>query len=138
MAKKQASIWQQQSLSGRRSMDWLKNGSTVEVSAIELGREADFSEEFELPEWLENTGKDVMVIYDINGNKSPLLITSQPVIRWVVDFIIEAEKKGAKSTVKGGRCIVNFGAKDVPKWKFVRDEKAGKFAPYQVEIWEVA
>lgn len=137
MGKKKESIWQQTSLTGRRSMDWLKNGSTVEVSAIELGLEADFSEEFELPEWLQNSGKDVMVIYDINGNKSPLLVTSQPIIRWVVDFIIEAEKKGAKSTVKNGRAIVNFGEKEIPKWKFVRDEKAGKFAPYQVEIWEV-
>ncbi len=137
MAKKTESIWQQQTLSGKRQMDWLKNGSTVECSQIELGRVLDFEDEFELPEWLQNTSKDVMVIYDVNGNKSPLLVTSQPVIRWVVDFIIEAEKKGAKSTVKNGRAVVQFGDDSVPKWKFVRDEKAGQFAPYTVEIWEV-
>ena len=136
MAKRKESVWQQLSLAGKRSMDWLTNGSTTACSQIELGRVVDFEDEFELPEWLLGTSKDVMVIYDVNGNKSPLLVTSQPAIRWVVDFIIEAEKEGAKSTVKNGRAVVQFGDDAVPKWKFRRDEKAGQFAPYTVEIWE--
>jgi hypothetical protein len=137
MAKKTESIWQQQTLTGKRSMDWMKSGSTVEVSQIELGRVTDFDEEYQLPEWTVGSGKDIMVIHDLNGNKSPLLVSSAPVIRWVVAFIIEAESKGAKSTVKNGRAIVNFGEKDAPKWKFYKDEKAGQFAPYSVEQWEV-
>jgi len=137
MAKKTESIWQQQTLTGKRSMDWMKNGSTVEVSMIEFGRVIDFDDEYQLPEWTVGSGKDIMVIHDLNGNKSPLLVSSAPVIRWVVSFIIDAEKKGAKSTTNGGRAVINFGEKDAPKWKFVKDEAAGKFAPYMVEQWEV-
>ena len=137
MAKKKESIWAQTTLSGKRSMDWMKNGSTVEALQIELGREENFSDEYEMPEWLVASGKDVMIIYDVNGNKSPLLVTSQPVIRHIVDFIIEAEKNGAKSTIQNNRLTVKLSEKNAPRWKFTRDEKAGKYAPYTVENWEV-
>ena len=137
MGKKKESIWAQTTLSGKRSMDWMKNGTTVEVLKIELGREENFTEEFEMPEWLVASGKDVMIMYDVNSNKSPLLVTSQPVIRFVVDFIIEAEKNGAKSTITNNRMTVMLSEKNAPRWKFTRDEAAGKYAPYTVENWEV-
>jgi hypothetical protein len=138
MPRKKEGIWKQVSLNSKAAVDWCRNGSEVRASKIEFGRAKDFGDKFELPEWAVEANKDTMIIHDVNRMKWPLMVTSQPVIRFIVDVIVKAEENGARAKQDGGIMSIEFEDEVAPAWKFVRDEKAGRFAPYQVvELEEV-
>jgi len=136
MPRKKEGIWKQVSLNSKAAVDWCRNGTVVQASKIEFGRAKDFGDRYELPEWAVDANKDTMIIHDVNRMKWPVMVTSQPVIRFIIDAIVKAEEEGAKAEEKDGCLAIEFEDDTAPHWKFVRDEKAGKFAPYQVEIVE--
>lgn len=133
MPRKKEAIWKQVSLNSKAAVDWCRNGSEIRASKIEFGRAKDFGDRFELPEWAVEANKDTMILHDVNRMKWPLMVTSQPVIRFIVDAIVRAEEEGAKAEQKNGVLSIEFEDENAPHWKFTRDEKAGRFAPYQVE-----
>ena len=137
MPRKTEGVWKQISLNSKAAVDWCRNGTVVQASKIEFGRAKDFGDRYELPDWAVEANKDTMILHDINRMKWPLMVTSQPVIRFIIEVIVVAEENGARAENDGKIMSIEFEDEVAPAWKFVRDEKAGRFAPYQViEITE--
>lgn len=99
---------------------------------IEFGRALDYEGKYEMPEFATKSNQDCMILHDVNRGKMPLLVTSAPAMRFIIDFIVQAEEEGAKAYQDGKIMVLDLEQDVAPQWKFVKDESIGKWAPYQV------
>ena len=132
MPSKKKAIWKQVTLNRKLALEYCRSGSRVKATRIEFGRALDFEEKYEMPEWSIQGNKDCMILHDVNRGKMPLLVTSAPAQRFIIDFIVEAEENGAITEQKKNIMSIDLEEDVAPAWKFVKDETAGKWAPYQV------
>lgn len=132
MPRKKAAIWKQVTLNRKLALEYCRSGSRVKATRIEFGRALDFGEKYEMPEWAVQGNKDCMILHDVNRGKMPLLVTSAPAQRFIIDFVVQAEENGAAASTDGGVMSIDLEEENAPSWKFFKDESAGKWAPYQV------
>lgn len=132
MPRKKEAIWKQVTLNRKLALEYCRSGSRVKATKIEFGRALDFGENYEMPEWAIQGNKDCMILHDVNRGKMPLLVTSAPAQRFIIDFVVQAEENGAVASTNGGVMSIDLEEEVAPSWKFYKDEEAGKWAPYQV------
>ena len=132
MPRKKEAIWKQVSLNRKLALEYCRNGSRNKPTKIEFGRALDFGDQYEMPDWTTKSNQDCMILHDVNRGKMPLLVTSAPAQRYIIDFLVKAEENGAKAYQDGKIMVLDLEADVAPFWKFVKDETAGQWAPYQV------
>ena len=132
MPRRKEGIWKQVTLNRKLALEYCRSGSRVKATRIEFGRALDFGEKYEMPEWAVQGNKDCMILHDVNRGKMPLLVTSAPAQRFIIDFVVQAEEQGAVAKQSGGVMSIDLEEEVAPAWKFIKDESAGKWAPYQV------
>ena len=136
MPSKKKAIWKQVTLNRKLALEYCRSGSRVKATRIEFGRALDFEDRYEMPDWAVQGNKDCMILHDVNRGKMPLLVTSAPAQRFIIDFIVQAEENGAITEQKKNVMSIDLEEEVAPGWKFVKDETAGKWAPYQVLDYE--
>lgn len=138
-AKKQAKklpVFGQLTLTGEMALDWLKPGLHVAVRQWEMASPEYYRELYNLPEWAyEKT--TVGIIHPVDKWANKILVTQTSVLRQIEAAMAGFEENGADVEVvskSGMQCAKILFEENMPMFKFDRDEKAGKFAPYIVEF----
>ena len=120
------------------ALDWLKNGMQEMIVKIEIGPIGAFRE-YNVPEWAGEKTGDIALLHPANKWGNPILVTQRSVLRALESICVEKEAEGAVAKiVKVASCQkavleVEEGELNL---SFTRDEKKGKFAPYEVKILE--
>jgi len=138
-AKKQAKkmpVFGQLTLTGEMALDWLKPGLSTAVRQWEMASPEYYRELYNLPEWAyEKT--TIGIIHPVNKWANKILVTQASVLRQIEAVMADFEEKGATVEVvskSGMQCATILFEENPPVFKFERDPKAGKFAPYVVEF----
>ena len=139
LAAKKKPVFGQLTLTGEMALDWLKNGSAIIAGRIMIGAIGSFPE-YNVPEWAQDRSTDIAIIVHANEHLNPLLVTQKSVLRAIEIECVKWEEQGAKCYLeKSGsaqRAVLEFAENQI-ELKFTRDEKAGKFAPYEMEVVEL-
>ena len=138
MAAKKKPVFGQLTLSGEMALDWLKPGSKIIAGKIMFGNIGSFLE-YNVPEWAQERASEIVIIVHANEHLNPLLVTQKSVMRALERMCVTWEEQGATCYVEksgsSNRSVLEF-QEDQIELEFLRDEKAGKFAPYTVNILE--
>lgn len=136
MAKAKKPVFGQLTLTGDLALDWMKNGMEVEVQVVEIGPIGAF-QQYNVPEWAAERSGDIAILHKPNKYENPVLVTQRSILRALEIWCVELEANGAKTSVEK-EYGVQFGRLDLNdepvKLQFTRDEKKGKFAPYEMEV----
>lgn len=138
LAAKKKPVFGQLTLTGEMALDWLKPGSEIVPGKIMIGKVGAFPE-YNVPEWAHERSTDIAVLVHANEVLNPLLVTQKSVLRALEIRCCEWELEGAHCSIeKAGsaqRAVLELAEASV-KLVFNRDEAAGKFAPYTMEVSE--
>ena len=135
-SKPQSPVFGQLTLTGEMALDWLKPGLTVAVRQWEMASPEYYRELYNLPEWAyEKT--TIGIIHPVNKWANKILVTQASVLRQIEAAMAGFEEQGAHVEIaskSGMQCAIILFEENMPVFKFERDAKAGKFAPYIVEF----
>lgn len=138
-AKKNAKkmpVFGQLTLTGEMALDWLKPGLSTAVRCFEMASPEYYRELYNLPEWAyEKT--TIGIIHPLNKWANKILVTQASVLRQIEAVMADFEEQGAAVSVESRgkmQCARILFEENPPVFKFDRDPKAGKFAPYIVEF----
>jgi len=138
LATKKKPVFGQLTLTGEMALDWLKPGSKIVAGKIMIGNIGSFPE-YNVPEWAQDRSTEIAVIVHANEHLNPLLVTQKSVLRAIESKCVEWEAQGAECFVEkagsSNRAVLVFAESQIVL-EFKRDLKAGKFAPYTMEVTE--
>lgn len=135
-AKPQSPVFGQLTLTGEMALDWLKPGLSTAVRQWEMASPEYYRELYNLPEWAYEK-KTIGIIHPTNKWANKILVTQASVLRQIEAVMADFEEQGAQveiETKSGMQCAKILFEENMPTFKFDRDVKAGKFAPYIVEF----
>ena len=139
LASKKKPVFGQLTLTGEMALDWLKPDSKIIAGKIMIGNIGSFPE-YNVPEWAQDRSTEIAIIVHANEHLNPLLVTQKSVLRAIEAKCVEWESEGAECLVEkagsSNRAVLVFAESQV-ELVFKRDTKAGKFAPYTMEVTEV-
>ena len=135
-AKPQSPVFGQLTLTGEMALDWLKPGLSTSVRKWEMASPEYYRELYNLPEWAYEKAV-IGIIHPVNKWANKILVTQASVLRQIEAVMADFEEQGAQVDVNsksGMQCASILFEENMPTFKFERDAKAGKFAPYIVEF----
>lgn len=132
LAAKKKPLFGQLTLTGMLAVDWLKDGTEVDVRKITLGNPQFMRDDFNIPEWA-NEKTVVGLLYPRDEWANPIFVSQNSVLQWLEAKCAEFEASGA--TVSGNKhsATIEFGDDCIPM-RFNRAKDGGKFARYICEL----
>jgi len=131
---KKLPVFGQLTLTGEMALDWLKPGLSTAVRQWEMASPEYFRELYNLPVWAYEKAT-IGIIHPANKWANKILVTQASVLRQIEAVMADYEEQGAHAEVvmkSGMQCALILFEETMPVFKFERDPKAGKFAPYVV------
>ena len=136
MSKKTKPVFGQLTLTGEMALDWMKNGTQMEVAMVDIGPIGAFGQ-YNVPDWASEKTGEIAILHHPNQFRNPVLVTQRSILRQLEIWCVEKESIGAPTSVETGTARVKFGRLDLndcpAELKFERDEAKGQFAPYEME-----
>lgn len=134
---------------GGQALEYLKTSAKPIVrnaNRIEWANKHHISERYELPPWvLPKTAEqksqyrktdqiqDVAVVHDSDPAIMPLLVHQITALRGLDECLAKAQEDGAMVEDDGKQLTLDMGDKSL-ELSFIRNPKAGKFAPFIVTL----
>ncbi len=134
---------------GGQALEYLKTSVKPivrQANRIEWANKMHISERFELPPWVlpvteedkmqyknADRTQDVAVIHDADPAIMPLLVYQTTALRGLDECLAQAQEDGAMVEDDGKQLTLDMGDKTL-EISFIRNPKAGKFAPFIVTL----
>ena len=134
---------------GGQALEYLKTSAKPIVrnaNRIEWANKNHVSERYELPPWVlpataddksqyRNSDRiqDVAVVHDADPAIMPLLVYQTTALRGLDECLAQAQEDGALVEDDGKQLTLDMGDKSL-ELSFIRNPKAGKFAPFIVTL----
>ena len=128
LAAKKKPVFGQMTLPGELALDWMKPGTEITATKIQMGHPTQFQETWNVPEWAKEKAV-VALLFPEDIFRNPIFVSQASICKWIEAKCAEWEAAGANCSVKKQVATIEFD-ENFPVMVFNRDEKAGKFAPY--------
>ena len=150
MAKKSTNKWRQMSLShvSKKAVNLQRSGDMIRPAIIHMGKAICLNEWFDISRLIvgpDTNGfipgtQDVLIVEDDNPDKTAIMMTSRPLIRYFTELAADAEDQGANTvdkTLKGSGFQGVVYTIEMETEKFYKLKKGdGKFSPYTASEWD--